>query len=144
MPSDTQKQASELVDQYLELQEKHDQVESELQDLKKTLAAFSRKTNQKHLKSGNIILKVRQFEKTTFPKVDQKGREQVEDIMRKSKEWKHAITFDIVKLGLAYDKNKLSEDLKNRLAPYTDKEEVIRVTKSKLKYKKKKKHEEND
>jgi len=138
MPNNLQK-AQELVDQYLELQQKQDKIESELNDLKKVIAAFSEETNQKHLKSGNTILKVRQFERTTFPKVDEKGREEVEDIMRRSKQWKHAITFDIVKLGIAYDKKKLSENLMDKLEPYTDKEPVIRVTKSKLR-KKKKKH----
>jgi len=62
--------------------------------------------------------------------------------MRKSKEWKQAITFDILKLGTAYDKKKLSEDLMEKLEPYTDKEPVIRVTKSKLR--KKKKHAKKD
>ncbi len=136
MPNNLQT-AQELVDQYLELQEKQDKIEEELKGLKKVIAKFSRETNQKYLKSGNTVLKVRQYDRTTFPKVDQKGREEIEDIMRKSKEWKEAITFDIVKLGLAYDKKKLSESLMRKLTPFTDTEEVIRVTKSQLKYKKK-------
>lgn len=136
MPNNLQR-AQELVDQYLELQAKQDKIEQDLDDLKKFIAVFSKETNQKQLKSGNTILKVRQYEKTVFPKVDEKGRKEVEDIMRQSKEWKQAITFDIVKLGLAYDKKKLSENLMDKLEPYTDKEEVIRVSKSKLRTKKK-------
>ena len=139
MPNDNQQQTTDLVNQYLDLHSQQDKLEEELNSLKKVIADFSRKTNQKHLKSGNILLKVRQYEKTTFPKIDQKGREEVEDIMRKSKEWKQAITFDIVKLGTAYDKKRLSEGLMKKLNPYTDKDEVIRITKSKLR--KKKKHE---
>ena len=142
MPNDTQEQTTNLVNQYLDLHSQQDKLEEELNSLKKVIANFSRKTNQKHLKSGNIILKVRQYEKTTFPKIDQKGREEVEEIMRKSKEWKQAITFDIVKLGSAYDKKKLSESLRSKLSPYTDKDEVIRITKSKLR--KRKKHEKEN
>jgi len=131
------KHAQELVEQYLELQNKQDKLKLEHENLKKAIAQFSNETNQKHLKSGSVILKVRQFVKTTFPKIDDPDRKQVEAIMRDSKEWKQAITFDIVKLGLAYDKKKLSEGLVKKLTPYTGKEEVIRVTKSKLRKKSK-------
>lgn len=133
MPNNLQK-AQELVNQYLELQAKQDKLKQEHENLKKVIAQFCKETNQKHLKSGSIILKVRQFEKTTFPKIDDPDRKAVENIMRRSKEWKHSITFDIVKLGLAYDKKKLSDNLMEKLDPYTDKEEVIRVSKSKVRY----------
>jgi len=142
MPNDTLDQAANLVDQYLELQSEQDLIQEKLSELKKVIASFSRKTNQKQLKSGNTILKVRQYQKTVFPKIEQKGREEIEEIMRKSKEWKQAITFDIVKLGLAYDKKTLSENLIDKLKPFADSEAVIRIAKSKLR--KKKKHEKKD
>ena len=129
------KRAQELVGKYLELQNRRDKLKEELEDLKKVIAKFSKETNQKHLKVGNTILKVKQYIKSTFPKIDDKNRQKVEEIMRKSKEWKHAITFDIVKLGLAFDKKKLSESLRKKLTPYTGKEKVIRITKSKVRKK---------
>lgn len=46
---------------------------------------------------------------------------------KKLKEWKHAITFDVVKLGQAYDKKKLSKVLMKKLEPYIKKEEKIRM-----------------
>jgi hypothetical protein len=54
--------------------------------------------------------------------------------MYKSHEWKYSVTFDIVKLGLAYDKNQLSEELKEKLKPYTKQEPFIRVTAGKISY----------
>ena len=131
MPSNNQDRAKELVKQYLDLHNQRDALQEKLDDLKIVIAKFSKDTNQKHLKVGDTILKVKQYIKSTFPKIDDKNRQKVEEIMRKSKEWKHAITFDIVKLGLAYDKKKLSESLRDKLAPFTNKEEVIRITKSK-------------
>ena len=131
MPSNNQDRAKELVEQYLDLHNQRDALQEKLDDLKIVIAKFSKDTNQKHLKVGDTILKVKQYIKSTFPKIDDKDRQKVEEIMRKSKEWKHAITFDIVKLGLAYDKKKLSESLRDKLAPFTNKEEVIRITKSK-------------
>ena len=135
MPSDNQKRTKELVEQYLDLHRQQDIVQEKLNNLKVVIAKFSKDTNKKHLKVGNTILKVKQYIKSTFPKIDDKDRQKVEEIMRKSKEWKHAITFDIVKLGLAFDKKKLSESLRDKLAPFTNKEEVIRITKSKVRKK---------
>lgn len=137
MPSDIKQQTIDLVNQYLELQSQQDSLQKKLDDLKVVIAKFSKDTNQKHLKSGNTILKVSQYDKTVFPKVDEKGRNEVMKIMYASVEYQHSVTFDIVKLGLAYDKNKLSPELKEKLQPFTRQEPVIRVTKAKLNYPKK-------
>ena len=88
----------------------------------------------KHLKSGNMLLKVYQGERTVFPKVDAPDRREVMDIMYQSQEYKHSVTFDIVKLGLAYDKNQLSAELKDKLKPYTKTEPFIRVSAGKINY----------
>lgn len=40
-----------------------------------------------------------------FPKAEEAGRNEVMKIMYGSQEWKYSVTFDIVKLGLAYDKS---------------------------------------
>ena len=69
-----------------------------------------------------------------FPKAEESGRREVMDIMYKSQEWKYSVTFDIVKLGLAFDKNQLSEDLKDKLKSYTKQEPFIRVTTGKISY----------
>jgi hypothetical protein len=137
MQNSNQNRTKELVDQYLEIQSQQNKLQEKLNDLKIVIAKFSKETNQKHLKAGDTILKVKQYIKTFFPKIDQKGRKEVEEIMRKSKQWKHAITFDIVKLGLAFDKKKLSESLREKLQPFTKQEPVIRISKSQIKYQKK-------
>jgi hypothetical protein len=132
MPSSNQNRTKELVEEYLDLHRQQDIIQEKLDNLKQVIAKFSKDTNQKQLRVGDTILKVRQYIKSTFPKIDDKNRQKVEEIMRKSKEWKQAITFDIVKLGLAFDKKKLSEGLRDKLTPYTGKEKVVRITKSKV------------
>jgi len=134
MPADNLSQAKDLVDQYLKLISDQKVLQSQIDSLKQTIAKFSLESNMKHLKSGNMLLKVFQGERTVFPKVDQPGRREVMDIMYQSKEYKHSVTFDIVKLGLAYDKNQLSEELKDKLKPYTKTEPFIRVTAGKINY----------
>ena len=132
MPSSNQNRTKELVEEYLDLHRQQDIIQEKLDNLKQVIAKFSKDTNQKQLRVGDTILKVKQYIKSTFPKIDDKDRQKVEEIMRKSKEWKQAITFDIVKLGLAFDKKKLSEGLRDKLTPYTGKEKVVRITKSKV------------
>jgi len=134
MPVDKLSQAKDLVDRYLKLISDQKALQSQIDSLKQTIAKFSLESNMKHLKSGNMLLKVYQGERTVFPKVDAPGRREVMDIMYQSQEYKHSVTFDIVKLGLAYDKNQLSADLKDKLKPYTKTEPFIRVFAGKIKY----------
>jgi len=134
MPSDNLQQAKDLVDQYLKLISDQKALQSQIDSLKQTIAKFSQESNMKHLKSGNMLLKVFQGERTVFPKVDQPGRREVMDIMYKSQEYKHSVTFDIVKLGLAFDKNQLSPELKEKLKPFVKQEPFIRVTIGKISY----------
>ena len=134
MPADNLSQAKDLVNQYVKLISDQKALQSQIDSLKQTIAKFSQESNMKHLKSGNMLLKVFQGERTVFPKVDQPGRREVMDIMYKSQEYKHSVTFDIVKLGLAYDKNQLSAELKDKLKPYTKTEPFIRVFTGKIKY----------
>ena len=134
MPADNLSHAKDLVDQYVKLISDQKALQSQIDSLKQTIAKFSLESNMKHLKSGNMLLKVYQGERTVFPKVDAPGRREVMDIMYQSQEYKHSVTFDIVKLGLAYDKNQLSPELKDKLKPYTKTEPFIRVTAGKINY----------
>jgi len=134
MPADNLSQAKDLVNQYVKLISDQKALQSQIDSLKQTIAKFSEESNMKHLKSGNMLLKVFQGERTVFPKVDQPGRREVMDIMYKSQEYKHSVTFDIVKLGLAYDKNQLSPELKEKLKPFVKQEPFIRVTIGKISY----------
>jgi len=134
MPADNLSQAKDLVNQYVKLISDQKALQSQIDSLKQTIAKFSEESNMKHLKSGNMLLKVFQGERTVFPKVDQPGRREVMDIMYKSQEYKHSVTFDIVKLGLAFDKNQLSPELKEKLKPFVKQEPFIRVTIGKISY----------
>lgn len=121
-------QAEGLVQRYLDLQKQRQALEEKIASLKQEIADFSREARMKTLKSGNILLYVIQKLKTAFPRKDEPGRKEIEEIMRQSGEWRHAITFDIVRLGRAFDKHKLSRALMDKLTPFTRKEEVIRIS----------------
>ena len=134
MPKDNSQTAKDLADQYLKLLADQKTLQSQIDSMKQTLAKFCEDNQVDELQSGNTRLKVSQGDRTMFPKAEEQGRREVMDLMYKSQEWKYSVTFDIVKLGLAYDKNQLSEDLKDKLKPYIKSEPFIRVTTGRISY----------
>ena len=134
MPKNNQDQAKDLADQYLKLLADQKTLQTQIDSMKQTLAKFCEDNQVNELQSGNTRLKVSQGERIMFPKAEEAGRNEVMKLMYESKEWKYSVTFDIVKLGLAYDKNQLSEDLKDKLKPYIKTEPFIRVTTGKISY----------
>ena len=134
MPKSNSAQAKDLADQYLKLLSDQKTLQSQIDSMKQTLAKFCEDNQVDELQSGNTRLKVSQGDRTMFPKAEEQGRREVMDLMYKSQEWKYSVTFDIVKLGLAYDKNQLSGDLKEKLNPYIKTEPFIRVTTGKISY----------
>jgi len=127
-------QAKDLADQYLKLLADQKTLQSQIDDQKQEIAKFCEDNKVSELTTGNTRLKVNQGSHTVFPKAEETGRSEIVKIMYDSKEWKYSVTFDIVKLGLAYDKNQLSGELKDKLKPYTKQEPFIRVTTAKINY----------
>ena len=127
-PDQLAKQSQAFIDEYLKLTEYKDKVEQRLEQLKAKVASFSNQTNHKMFRSGNHLLKVYQSQRTAFPKANDPDRKTVEQIMRESKQYDMAITFDIIKLGRSYDKGKLSPELMQKLEPYSKKEDSVRLS----------------
>jgi regulator of replication initiation timing len=134
MPKNNSTQAKELADQYLKLLGDQKTLQSQIDELKQQMAGYCQENNTDNLITGNTRLKVVSGDHTVFPKAEEAGRNEVIKIMYESSEWKYSVTFDIVKLGLAYDKNQLSEDLKDKLKQYIKSEPFILVTTSKISY----------
>ena len=126
--NDKLKQASSLVEQYNSLINQRDQITEKLTELKQTIYSFSQSNNMKNLKSDTHLLYISKGLRTFFPKKGTPDRKKVEDIIVKSKQLKFALSFDINKLSNAYDRNALPAELKEKLTPYTKKEEVIRAS----------------
>lgn len=132
--SNSQDSAKDLADQYLKLLSDQKSLTFQIDELKQQMADYCQENEVNELVTGNTRLKVSQGERTVFPKAEEPGRREVMDLMYKSQEWKYSVTFDIVKLGLAFDKNQLSEELKDKLKPFIKTESFIRVTAGKISY----------
>ena len=134
MPKNNSQTAKDLADQYLKLLTDQKTLQSQIDELKKQMADYCRENDTGELVSNNTRLKISQGDHTVFPKAEKTGRNEVMKIMYGSQEWKYSVTFDIVKLGLAFDKNQLSEELKDKLKPFIKSEPFIRVTTGKISY----------
>lgn len=134
MPKNNSQAAKDLADQYLKLLTDQKTLQSQIDNLKQQMADYCQENDTEELVTGNTRLKIVEGERTMFPKAEEAGRNEVINIMYKSQEWKYSVTFDIVKLGLAYDKNQLSEELKDQLKPFAKTEPFIRVTTAKISY----------
>ncbi len=124
--------AAELVEQYLELLREQKTLSEKIGAVKEQIAAYAEENKLKQLTSGKTTLTVTRGRRTTFPKVNEPGRNEVMKIMYASKEWQNSVNFDIVKLGFAYDSDKLSADLKEKLKPFAKEEPFIRVSTNKV------------
>lgn len=125
---DKLKQASSLVEQYNSLMNQRDQITEKLAELKQTIYSFASSNHMKNLKSDTHLLYISKGLRTFFPKKGTPDRKKVEDIIVRSKQLKFALSFDINKLSNAYERNALPAELKEKLTPYTKKEEVIRAS----------------
>ena len=113
-------------------------LKQKIEKIKKQISDYCEENNTKGIKSKDKLLRLSKKLKTVFPKKGRKGRKEIMDIMRKSDEWKQAVKFDVIKLGISYDKGKLSQKLMLKLKPYVKKEEAVRLYVSSLTKKKKK------
>jgi hypothetical protein len=119
--------AQKLLSQYLELYKKRSDLGNRLNALKTELTVFTKTHKIKKLSSSDASLSVVIQKRTEFPDVSEKGRDELEKIMRNSKELDFALGFDIVKLSIAFDENRLSKELRDKLLPFAKSKEVVRI-----------------
>jgi len=119
----------QLVSQYILLQEKIQQAETELVALKTQIIDQTKKEKVKKVKTQTHELYLVSQSETRFPQQNDPKRKQVEKIVKKSGELDKVMGFDIIKLGNAYDEAKLSAKLMKALEPFAQK---VRLTKIRL------------
>lgn len=117
----------DLASEYLSWQNQRERAEEELNRLKNQIVLIARAGKIKKIKSGkNQLLIVSQSE-TRFPQQGEPGRAQLEKIVRQSAEAEKAFSFDIVRLGNAYDEKKLTKKLMTQLKPFAKREKTTKI-----------------
>lgn len=94
------------------------------------MTKLARKERVKKIETESTKLYFITQTETRFPQFDEKGREEVERIVRESGELREVMVFDIIKLGNLYDEEKLSPELMKKLKPYAKR---VKLTKIRLK-----------
>ena len=119
----------QLVSQYILLQGKIQQAETELAALKTQIVDQAKKEKVKKVRTRTHELYLVSQSETRFPQLGQPSRKQVEKIIKESGELDKVMGFDIIKLSNAYDEGKLSSKLRKALEPFAKK---VRLTKIRL------------
>lgn len=116
-----------LVSQYILLQGKIQQAETELATLKTQIVDQAKKEKIKKVKTQTHELYLVSQAETRFPPLGDPNRKQVEKIVKASGELDKVMGFDIIRLGNAYDEDRLSAKLMKALAPFAQKVKMTRV-----------------
>lgn len=116
-----------LVDEYLECLRSKKIFDEKLKDAKQKLLEYSQANKQKTLytQTGSVTVSVKK--RTVFPKYNQPGRKELVAIVKAAGYWNQAMSFDVIKLAEAYDANKLPDELKSQLAPFSRSDQQIRI-----------------
>lgn len=116
-----------MIRTYLSLIRKKEAIGEDIEKVRDKIVIAAKKLKASEFQYGASQVVVSRKEETIFPGIGEKGREEIEKIMAKSKELKNILSFDIVKLGNAFDGKKLSPSLAKKLEPFARKQETVRV-----------------
>lgn len=116
-----------LSSQYIYWQGQKEKVEEKLRELKEEIVALAKEKKIKKIKSSKFQLFIISQSETRFPQLGEPGRKEIEKIVKQSGELREVVTFDIVRLGNAYDEKKLSKQLMEKLKPYAKRERTTKI-----------------
>lgn len=117
-----------LVNKYLTLQQKKDRLDAQFTKLENRITAFSTKFKLKTLRTPTHLLYVIQKIRTVFPKKGSPLRQQLENIIDSFPQKDKYVSLDVIKLGYAYDHQKLPSSLTSRLKPLANKKPYVKIT----------------
>ncbi len=117
----------ELTNEYLLWLKKKDEAEEKLEGIKEEIVVLAKEKNVKKIKSGKTLLLIVSQSETRFPQLGKQGRKELEEIIKNSGELEGMLTFDIIKLGNAYDEGKLNKELMEKLKPYAKREKTTKI-----------------
>lgn len=117
-----------LVNEYLALKQERTDLDSRLATLEDRIASYCRRHKTKTLRTPKHLLFIVQKLRTVFPKKDDPLRPKLESILKSFPQKEQFISYDVIKLGQAYDRRRLPQKLLTLLKPLTTRQPYLRVT----------------
>lgn len=117
----------DTIKDYLDLIKQNNLLEKKIATLREVIIKQARKKNTYDFSSGGKIVSIIERSETVFPEIGESGREEVESVVKRSTIISMMMSFDIVKLGNAYDEKNLPPSLITKLKPYAKKVVTTRV-----------------
>jgi putative RecB family exonuclease len=112
-----------LVNTYADLDRKKADLELEIQKVKDALIDYARRHKVEVVKGNDHRVLVRFYKGLSFPKKEEAGRRQLEDLVRESGLWERVSVMSPVSLAKLVERGDLDDELARRLAAL-GKEEV--------------------
>jgi len=112
-----------LVNKYAELETKKADLEMDLRKVKEALIAYARKHKVEVVKGSDHRVLIRFYKGLSFPKREEPGRQELEDLVRESGLWERVSVMSPVSLAKLVERGDLDDGLARRIAAM-GKEEV--------------------
>jgi len=125
----------QLVNKYAELYEHRKNTDVELEKLKEALIAFAHKENVEVVFGSNNKAKISTSERTSFPKKDDKRREELVNLLKKAGKWDEVSDIDNTTLTHKIDEKEWPRQLVNQILKFQTTEKSERISISKMKNK---------
>jgi len=117
-----------LIKEYLTLKQKKNDLDSRLLSLENRIASYCRQHKTKTLRTSKHLLILVQKLRTVFPQKDNPLRRQLESVLQSFKEKDQFLSYDLIKLGQAYDQHRLPQKLLTLLKPFARRQPYLRLT----------------
>ena len=117
----------DLASEYLSWQNQREKADEKLNKIKNQIILMAEAGKIKKIKSGKNQLLIISQSETRCPQQGEPGRGQLEKIVHQSGEAEKAFSFDIIRLGNAYDEKRLTKKLMARLKPFARREKTTKI-----------------
>jgi hypothetical protein len=105
-----------LVDKYAELDRKRDELELEMRKVKDALIEYARKHDIEVIRGNGRRVLVRFYKGLSFPRRNEPGREELEDLVRESGIWDRVSVMSPVSLAKLVERGELDGALARKIA----------------------------
>lgn len=121
----------QLVNKYAQVNNEIKELEYKLEKLREALIAFTKKENIEMVYGSDMKASVRSYPKLSFPKKDDKTREEFISLIKKLGLWEQLATADVYELAKMINNNKLHPDLVKLINQFVKKDKITRISLSK-------------
>lgn len=121
-----------LVNEYAAMKQKSREIDGKLEELKEALIEYAKMEDVEVIRGSDIKARVGVQVRTAYPRNNEEGRTEIEELVKSAGKWEDVSRFDVAKLAKAVKEKWWDEKLIEALMEYEREEEEYRIYLSKL------------